>query len=346
MILISGEALIDLIPDPIRIERLRRRARRLALQCRDRAEPPRRADGFRFAPFGRRQRRGSCGRASRERRRSWLRRPRHAPDDARLRHARHRQDRLALFVLSRRDGLRRTVAVSGRMAERRRITCMSARSPPSTPAMAQSVIAALAAARPHATISFDPNIRPLVTPDRETGRARWSSARFRSRIWSRRARKTSNGSIQAAAIEESLAAWAKLRPAILCRDAGRARRARHARQGAYRGSGAARRGRRHRRRRRQLHVGAALGDGPRPGARRRGAGAVAKRTRTWLRFAAAASAITCTRKGSDPPTRAEVEAALAAMSWKSCDVESLSKRAKAAGVAGVNRRGLKSQVEQ
>jgi len=32
----------------------------------------------------------------------------------------------------------------------------------------------------------------------------------------------------------------------------------------------------------------------------------------WLRFAATASAITCTRKGADPPTRAEVEAALAA----------------------------------
>ena len=31
----------------------------------------------------------------------------------------------------------------------------------------------------------------------------------------------------------------------------------------------------------------------------------------WLRFAAAASAITCTRKGSDPPTRPEVEALLA-----------------------------------
>ena len=30
----------------------------------------------------------------------------------------------------------------------------------------------------------------------------------------------------------------------------------------------------------------------------------------WLRFAATASAITCTRKGSDPPTRAEVEAVL------------------------------------
>ena len=33
---------------------------------------------------------------------------------------------------------------------------------------------------------------------------------------------------------------------------------------------------------------------------------------SWLRFAVAASAITCTRKGSDPPTREEVEAALAA----------------------------------
>ena len=30
----------------------------------------------------------------------------------------------------------------------------------------------------------------------------------------------------------------------------------------------------------------------------------------WLRFASAASAITCTRKGSNPPTRVEVEAAL------------------------------------
>ena len=30
----------------------------------------------------------------------------------------------------------------------------------------------------------------------------------------------------------------------------------------------------------------------------------------WLAFAAAASAITCTRKGSDPPTRADVEALL------------------------------------
>ena len=30
----------------------------------------------------------------------------------------------------------------------------------------------------------------------------------------------------------------------------------------------------------------------------------------WLRFAAAASAITCTRKGSDPPTLGEVEALL------------------------------------
>ena len=47
-----------------------------------------------------------------------------------------------------------------------------------------------------------------------------------------------------------------------------------------------------------------------------GAGAAApsrEALERWLRFAAAASAITCTRKGSDPPTRAEVEAALQAL---------------------------------
>src|SRR6201996_4641304 len=32
----------------------------------------------------------------------------------------------------------------------------------------ESVVRALTAARPHATISFDPNIRPLVTPDRDS----------------------------------------------------------------------------------------------------------------------------------------------------------------------------------
>ena len=36
------------------------------------------------------------------------------------------------------------------------------------------------------------------------------------------------------------------------------------------------------------------------------------RLESWLRFAAAASAITCTRKGSNPPTLAEVQAAMKA----------------------------------
>src|SRR5271168_1810600 len=36
------------------------------------------------------------------------------------------------------------------------------------PRHGQSVVAALTAAHPHATISFDPNIRPLVTPDRDS----------------------------------------------------------------------------------------------------------------------------------------------------------------------------------
>ena len=40
-----------------------------------------------------------------------------------------------------------------------------------------------------------------------------------------------------------------------------------------------------------------------------GAAPTRERLRSWLGFAARASAITCTRKGSDPPTLAEVEAA-------------------------------------
>ena len=44
---------------------------------------------------------------------------RSSPDDARLRHARHRQDGFALFLLSRRDRLRRSLAVPDRMADGR-----------------------------------------------------------------------------------------------------------------------------------------------------------------------------------------------------------------------------------
>ena len=106
-------------PRPGQAGRLRCGARRLALQCRDRACAARRCDGVRLAHFGGRQRRGARQFVGRERRRSEFRRARRAPDHARLRHARHRQDRFALFVLPRCDRLRRPVALSGRVAQRR-----------------------------------------------------------------------------------------------------------------------------------------------------------------------------------------------------------------------------------
>ncbi len=75
----------------------------------------------------------------------------------------------------------------------------------------QSVLAALTAARPHATISFDPNIRPLVTPDRdsvaliverEVSLAHLVKASQEDLEWLYPNRS----------IEESLAAWAKSGP--------------------------------------------------------------------------------------------------------------------------------------
>jgi fructokinase len=175
----------------------------------------------------------------------------------------------------------------------------------------QSVLAALTAARPHATISFDPNIRPLVTPDRdsvaliverEVSLAYLVKASQEDLEWLYPSRS----------IEESLAAWAKSGPQFCVVTMGE--------RGALAMLG---------KERIQVPaphvevvdtVGAgdsfmsallsamdrdhALGDGaPAPSL---------SELERWMRFAAAASAITCTRKGSDPPTRKEVEAALAA----------------------------------
>ena len=79
------------------------------------------------------------------------------------------------------------------------------------PRHGQSVVAALTAARPHATISFDPNIRPLVTPDRD------SVAHLVERQVSlARLVKASEEDLEwlypGRAIEDSLAAWAKSGP--------------------------------------------------------------------------------------------------------------------------------------
>ncbi len=146
------------------------------------------------------------------------------------------------------------------------------------PRHGQSVVAALTAARPRATISFDPNIRPLVTPDRDA-----ATILVERQVSLAHVVKASREDLEwlyphspnrghSCRLDE-------VRPKILCRDARGARRARHARQRTRGGRRAARRGRRHRRRRRQFHVRATVGDGSRPCARRRGACPESKRTR-------------------------------------------------------------------
>jgi fructokinase len=177
------------------------------------------------------------------------------------------------------------------------------------PRHGQTVVEALQAARLHATISYDPNIRPLVTPDRDSV----------SRLVERQASlahvvKASEEDLEwlypGRALDDGLSAWAKLGPRFCVVTRGEC--------GALAMLGTTR-----------IEVPAphvdvvdtvgagdsfmsallsamdrdsALGADTRSPIRRE--------LEHWLRFAAAASAITCTRKGSDPPTRPEVEAAL------------------------------------
>jgi fructokinase len=179
------------------------------------------------------------------------------------------------------------------------------------PRHGQSVVAALTAARPHATISFDPNIRPLVTPDRDSvallverqaSLAHLVKASQEDLEWLYPGRP----------VEESLAVWAKSGPRFCVATLGE--RGALAFLGKERievpaprvevvdtvGAG-------------DSFMSALLSAMDRDHALGAEAPAPSQsELERWLRFAAAASAITCTRKGSDPPTRKEVEAALAA----------------------------------
>jgi fructokinase len=178
------------------------------------------------------------------------------------------------------------------------------------PRHGQSVVAALTAAREHATVSYDPNIRPLVTPDRDS-----VAMLVERQVSLAHVVKASQEDLEwlypARPIEEGLAAWAKSGPRFCVATLGEL--------GALALLGKER-----------IEVPAprvevvdtvgagdsfmsallaamdrdhALGaETPHPSR---------SELEKWLRFAACASAITCTRKGSDPPTRSEVEAALA-----------------------------------
>jgi fructokinase len=173
----------------------------------------------------------------------------------------------------------------------------------------ESVVAALGIARQRATTSFDPNIRPLVTPDRERvielverqlALADIVKASDEDLRWLYRDRDP----------EATIADWARRGPRFCIVTRGP--------QGAvaYLGD-----------RRLEANapkievvdtVGAGdsfmsglLGAMDADGALGARDGAPdAARLPKWLSFAVAASAVTCTRKGSDPPTRVEVEALL------------------------------------
>ncbi len=177
------------------------------------------------------------------------------------------------------------------------------------PRHGQSVVAALTSARPRATICFDPNIRPLVTPDRDAAtilvERQVSLAHF-----VKASREDLEWLYPARPIEDTLAAWAKSGPkfcivtlgelgALAMLDKERVEVA-APRVEVVDTVGAG-----------DSFMSALLSAMDRDHAL--GAEAPAPNRRElekWLRFAATASAITCTRKGSDPPTRAEVEAVL------------------------------------
>jgi fructokinase len=173
----------------------------------------------------------------------------------------------------------------------------------------EAVVEAMRLASPRATVSFDPNIRPFVTPDRE------SVVRLVERQVSlARIVKASEEDLEwlypARSIADTLAAWTRSGPRFCVATLGE--RGALAILGKDRveiaaplvevvdtvGAG-------------DSFMSALLSAMDRDHSLGAGAPAPSRsELERWLRFAAAASAITCTRKGSDPPTRVEVETLL------------------------------------
>ena len=173
-----------------------------------------------------------------------------------------------------------------------------------------SVVEAMRDAGSHATVSFDPNIRPFVTPDRQT-----IARLVESQVSLAHVVKASEEDLEwlypARSIEDTLAAWSKSGQGFCVATLGE--RGALAILGKNKVEVPAPR----------VEVVDTVGAGDSfmsallsamdrdhslgSGAPQPKQGELAR----WLRFAAAASAITCTRKGSDPPTRPEVEALLA-----------------------------------
>ena len=171
----------------------------------------------------------------------------------------------------------------------------------------RTVVDALSAARAQATVSFDPNIRPFVTPDRDAVRDLVErEVRLASLV------KASEEDLEwlypGRGVEDTLADWATSGPRFAILTLG--------------GEGAVARlgGERLRIAPRKVTVADTVGAGDsfmssllfamdRDGALGQAAPApTLEKLGLWTDFAARAAAITCTRKGSNPPTLAEVEA--------------------------------------
>jgi len=172
---------------------------------------------------------------------------------------------------------------------------------------ARSLAAFKEALRNGATTSFDPNVRPLVTPDRDAARALVEQELAQATIL-----KASEEDIEwlypGRALDDVMTEWAKRGPRfVVVTLGGKGARARlgdialtvapiKVQVADTVGAG-------------DSFMSALLSAMDRDGALGPSGGApdqalLAK----WLAFAAKASAITCTRKGSNPPTLAEVEA--------------------------------------
>jgi fructokinase len=170
-----------------------------------------------------------------------------------------------------------------------------------------SVVEALSRAHALATTSFDPNIRPLVTPDRDAVTRLVERQVAVSHIV-----KASEEDLEwlypGRAVEGSLAEWALSGPRFCVATLGE--RGAVAYLGGHRievpapkvdvvdtvGAG-------------DSFMSALLAAMDRDGALGAGAPTPSReRLAAWLAFAAAAAAFTCTRKGSDPPTRRDMTA--------------------------------------
>ncbi len=173
------------------------------------------------------------------------------------------------------------------------------------PRHGERVVAALEMARAAATTSFDPNIRPLVTPDRGAVRA-LAERQVRLASVVKASEEDLEWLYPGRGVEDSLADWAQRGPKFCVATLGA--EGALARFGGERLQAAARR----------VEVVDTVGAGDsfmsallsamdRDGALGAGAPALERDgLGRWLAFAAKAAAITCARRGSDPPTLADV----------------------------------------